>query len=63
MHAKKFFFKPSDKIISSVTHITYPSNNYDNFYMTCNLWNLIFIITCSNSFVQYVGEAAQRPQC
>ena len=63
IHAKKkSFFKPSDKIISFVTHRTYLCNNNNNFYMTSNLCNLIFIITCSNSFDHYVGEAAQLPE-
>ena len=31
------FFKPTDKIVSSVTHRTYSCTNYEKSYATCNL--------------------------
>ena len=54
------FFKPTDKIVSSVTHRTYSCTNYEKFYVTCNSSNIISLITCSNCFMQYVGETAQQ---
>ena len=30
------FFKPTDKIVSSVTHRTYSCTNYEKSYVTCN---------------------------
>ena len=53
-------FKRTDKIFSSVTHRTYSFINYEKSYVTCNYSNLIFLITCSNCFVQYVRETAQE---
>ena len=40
-------FKPSDKIVSSVTHRTYNCINKDNNFVTCNSPNVIYLITCS----------------
>ena len=54
------FFKPTDKIFSSVTHRTYSCTNYEKSYVTCNTSNIIYLITCSNCFMQYVGENAQQ---
>ena len=54
------FFKPTDKIVSSVTHRTYSCTNYEKSYVTCNSSNIIYLITCSNCFIQYVGETAQQ---
>ena len=54
------FFKPTDKIVSSVTHRTYSCTNYEKSYVTCNSSNIIYLITCSNYFMQYVGETAQQ---
>ena len=42
------FFKPTDKIVSSVKHRTYSSTNYEKSYITCNSSNIIYLITCSN---------------
>ena len=54
------FFKPTDKIVSSVTHRTYSSMNYEKSYITCNSSNIIYLITCSNCFMHYVGETAHK---
>ena len=54
------FFKPTDKIVSSVTHRTYSCTNYERSYVTCNSSNIIYLITCSNCFMQYFGETAQQ---
>ena len=53
-------FKPSDRIVSSVTHRTYSCINNENKFVTCNSSNVIYLITCSKCFVQYVGETAQQ---
>ena len=55
-----YFFKPTDKIVSSVTHRTYSSKNYEKSYVTCSSSNIICLIICSNCFMQYVGETAQQ---
>ena len=54
------FFKPTDKTVSSVTHRTYSSKNYEKSYVTCSSSNIICLIICSNCFMQYVGETAQQ---
>ena len=54
------FFKPTDKIVSSVTHRTYSCTNYEKSYVTSNSSNIIYLITCSNCFMQYVGETAEQ---
>ena len=54
------FFKPTDKIVISVTHRTYSFTNYEKSYATCNLSNIIYLIPCSNCFMQYAGETAQQ---
>ena len=54
------FFKSTDVIVSSVTHRSYSSTNYEKSYITCNSSNIIYLITCSNCFIQYVGETAQQ---
>ena len=51
------FFKPTDKIVSSVTQRTYSCMNYEK---SCNSSNIIYLITCSNCLMQYVGETAQQ---
>ena len=48
------FFKPTDKIVSSVTHRSYSCANYEKFYATCNSSNIIYLITYSNCFMQNV---------
>ena len=54
-------FKPSDKIVSSVTHRIYPCVNHEgNKVATCNTPNVIYLITCSKCHLQYVGETAQN---
>ena len=53
-------FKTSDKIVSSVTHRTYSCTNYEKSYVTSNSSNIIYLITCSNCFMQYVGETAEQ---
>ena len=52
------FFKPTDKIVSSVTHKTYSCTNYGKSYVTCNSSNIIYLIICLNCFMQYVGGPA-----
>ena len=54
------FFKPTDKIVSSVTHATYSCSNYEKSSLTCNSSNIIYLITCSSCFMEYVGETAQQ---
>ena len=54
------FFKSTDKIVSSVTHRTYSCTNYEKSYVPCDSSNIIYLITCSNCFKQYVGETAQH---
>ena len=54
------FFKPTDEIVSSVTQRTYPCTNYERSYVTCSSSNTIYLITCSNCFMQFVGETAQQ---
>ena len=49
-------FKSTDTIVSSVTHRTYSCVDYEKSYVTCNSSNIICLITCSNCFMQYVGE-------
>ena len=55
-----FFFKPTDKIVSSVTNRTYFCTNYEKSYVTSNSSNIIYLMTCSNCFMQYVGETAHN---
>ena len=54
------FFKPTDKIVSSLTHGTNSCMNYEKSFVTCNSSYVIYLITCSNCFMQYVGETAQQ---
>ena len=57
----KTFFKPSNSVVSTVTHRMYPCINHeDNHLVTCNASNLIYLITCKKCFLQYVGETAQQ---
>ena len=37
----KYFFKPSIHIISTVTHVSYPCINKDDYPATCNSANLL----------------------
>ena len=50
------FFKVTDKIVSYVKHRTYSCTNYEKSYVTCNSSNVIYLITCSNCFMQYMLE-------
>ena len=54
------FFKPTDKIVSSVTHRTHSCTNYEKSYVRCNSSNIIYLIIHSNCFMQYVGETVQQ---
>ena len=54
------FLKPTNKIVSSVTHRTYSCTNDKKSYVICNSCNIIYLITSSNCFMQYVGETAQQ---
>ena len=54
------FFKTTDKIVSSVTHRTYSCTDYKKSYVTCNSSNIIYVITCLNCFMEYVGETVQQ---
>ena len=38
----------------------YSCTNYKKSCVTCNSPNIIYLITCSNCFMQYVGETAQQ---
>ena len=53
------FVKPTDKIVSSATHIIYSCTNYEKSCVTCNSFNMIYLITYSSCFMQYVGETCQ----
>ena len=54
-------FKPSDKIVSTVTHRTYPCVNHEgNKIANCNTPNVIYLLTCDKCRLQYVGETAQN---
>ena len=52
------FFKLTDKIV--LWHRTSSCTNYEKSYVTYNSLNIIYLITCSNCFLQYVGETAQQ---
>ena len=54
------FLKPTDKIVSSATHRTYSCTNHEKSYVTCNSFNIIYLIACLNCFIQYVGETVQQ---
>ena len=54
------FFKPTDKIVSSVRHKTYSCTNYEKSDITCNSSNIMYLITCSNCFMQYLGKTVQQ---
>ena len=56
----KKYFKPSDSIISTVTHRIYSCTNKDAYPAHCNSSNVIYLITCSTCKLQYVGETAQK---
>ena len=43
-----------------MTHRTFSCTNYEKSYVTCNSSYIIYLITCSNYFTQYVGETAQQ---
>ena len=45
-------------IFSSVAYRTYSCTNYEKSYVTCNCSNIIYLITCSNCFMQYLGGTA-----
>ena len=34
--------------------------NYEKSYVTFNSSNIIYLVTCSNCFMQYVGKTAQQ---
>ena len=54
-------FKPSDSVVSTVTHRIYPCVNHEgNKTATCNTSNVTYLITCSKCHLQYVGETAQQ---
>ena len=46
--------------MSSVTHKTFSCTKYEKSNVTCNSFNPIYLITCSNCFTQYVGETAWK---
>ena len=54
-------FQPSDKVVSTVTKRVYdcvvPPGTV---YLNCHSSNLIYLITCSNCCLQYVGETVQK---
>lgn len=50
-----FFFQATNKTIGSATYRTYFCKIYE-LYIKWNFSNIIHRITCSNSFMQYVGE-------
>ena len=54
------FFNPTDEIVSSVRHRTCSCTNYEKSYVACNSSNIICLITCSNCFMQYVGETTRQ---
>ena len=54
-------FTPQDYIVSTSTNRKYKCIVPDNsIYINCHSSNLIFIITCSNCKLQYVGETSQK---
>ena len=54
-------FLPQNSVISSTTHHKYncirPSNSE---YINCHTSNCVYLITCTNCSLQYVGETAQK---
>ena len=54
------FIQPTDKIVSSVTHITYSCTNYGKSCATCKSFNIIYLIACSNCFKQDITKTAQQ---
>ena len=54
-------FKPTDKVVSTVTHRVYTCINHEgNKIANCNTPNVIYLLTCSKCHLQYVGETAQN---
>ena len=52
--------KPSDHISSSVTHRMHKVVNNDVAWGNCSSSNLIYLISCDNCGLQYVGQTAQQ---
>jgi hypothetical protein len=51
----------TNSITSSVTHKTFPIRNITNHkYISCEINNIIYIITCKKCSIQYVGETGRR---
>ena len=54
------FIKPRNHIVSTIIHRSYPCINKDDYPVTCNSTNVVYLVTCSACHLQYVGETAQR---
>ena len=53
----------SDEVSSTVTHRKYKIINHEApTYVTCNSSNLIYLLTCDNFKMQYVGQTVQTIQ-
>ena len=56
-------FVPADRIVSSVTHRVYdcvtPPGTTNIHNINCHSSNLIYLITCKNCMMQYIGETGQ----
>jgi len=54
-------FSPKDRVVSSCTHRTYDCVVPDGtIYINCHSSNVIYLITCCNCGLQYVGETCQK---
>ena len=57
----KYEFYPRDKMVSSVTKRSYdciiPPGTIS---LNCHTSNVIYLITCEQCFLQYVGETVQK---
>ena len=57
----QFDFLPSDRILSTSTKRFYDCIIVPGtVYLDCHSANVIYLITCSKCFLQYVGETAQK---
>ena len=55
----KYFLKPSNHIVNTVTHCTYPCINNEDYPTIC-ISAIIHLLTFSTCHLQDVGEIAQE---
>ena len=54
------YLDPSDRCVSNVTHRFHDCINTSKTSINCKAVNVVYLLTCSNCCMQYVGETARN---